>query len=1088
MTRVAWCAAGAWLLGAAAGAAQPDRTAGLDEALRSVSPGMTTPNRWALLIGIDQYRDARIQRLDACVRDVTAMRDALIHPGIGMFPAPNVTTLTNEQATRAAVIKALRDLTSRIGPQDLVIVFYSGHGMVEASEQFGAAAAASPAQATLGYWVTYDTEVDNLEGTALSALDVNNRLQNIRTSRLIAIVDACHAAATAEAAKVKSAFSLAELLPTFNGNGRVRFASCLESEQSLTINEGEGKGHSVFAWSLIEGLRGAAAGEDGVLTVDEWWAYVSRRAPDIARRLNSVQTPTRQGESTGDFLVAIDQNRLLEVHGRHVAAVTVTQERVATITQLAIDGTISVELAVEARELLQADPESLDPVRRARRKVFQDLADTVKGKAAERGSRSLAPDFVKGALAEHPLRRAGDEARPIPANPTEWLAREAETDPWAAAILGALLQDPPKNWVRYADERTFVRMCRPDERGRRVLNEIKSLWHTNTVVRDNARALEYFRRAADGGIGCAAVELADMSRTGLGTLPDDAESLRWTRRAVELGSGMGMLRLGQRHAEGRGVPRDPAAAMEWYRKAADAGDPGGMLELGWALETGSHGRQDAAEAFAWYQRGAALDDGGCTYRAALCLLNGVGTPRNAEQAVVALRKAADLGAEEAIVELAKCYESGVGVSKSLLESRRLYRVAAEKGSTNPECLRHAAVSLLNGTRAAEDDRQMLEWFRAAARSDAEASNWLGRCHEEGWGVAKDDAEAFTHFETAAKRGLAVGMYNVATFYAGGRGVRRNEAQAFEWYRRAADAGYAQASTEVGRRYHYGVGTERSEREALAYFTRAAGTGDAAAIEWLGVYHQNGYAGLTKDGAEAVRHYERAFAAGRHDCANSIGVVYFDGKGVPVNAAKGVEWFAKADEHNVPMGSRNLGWAYQTGLGTTKDLAKARTLYEKAVRLGSSSAMVLLAKMHRAGTGGPRNSAEATRLFTLAAEQGESEAMLMLGIDAHDQKQHPAAATWFRKSADAGDNLAMNWMGHYFENGYGVTKDLAEALVWYKKAAELGNEVAMWNLALCYDEGKGTTKDPAEALRWFRESARKGNQSARDLLTNRKLTW
>ena len=45
---------------------------------------------------------------------------------------------------------------------------------------------------------------------------------------------------------------------------------------------------------------------------------------------------------------------------------------------------------------------------------------------------------------------------------------------------------------------------------------------------------------------------------------------------------------------------------------------------------------------------------------------------------------------------------------------------------------------------------------------------------------------------------------------------------------------------------------------------------------------------------------------------------------------------------------------------------------------------------------------------------------------------------YRKAADQGFSLALEMMGRCYEIGYGVEKNLTEAIKWYRKAAEHGN--------------------------------------------------
>jgi hypothetical protein len=80
-----------------------------------------------LLIGIDRYAllGPRYQ-LAGCVNDAELMQ-RILQDQFG-FPASNITLLTDEAATRAAVLTAMDAFAARVGPDDIAVICYSGHG------------------------------------------------------------------------------------------------------------------------------------------------------------------------------------------------------------------------------------------------------------------------------------------------------------------------------------------------------------------------------------------------------------------------------------------------------------------------------------------------------------------------------------------------------------------------------------------------------------------------------------------------------------------------------------------------------------------------------------------------------------------------------------------------------------------------------------------------------------------------------------------------------------------------------------------------------------------------------------------------
>ena len=154
----------------------------------------------------------------------------------------------------------------------------------------------------------------------------------------------------------------------------------------------------------------------------------------------------------------------------------------------------------------------------------------------------------------------------------------------------------------------------------------------------------------------------------------------------------------------------------------------------------------------------------------------------------------------------------------------LIREAAEAGIADAQAL--WAQMLLDGTEVAKDARAAFGWFmRAAAGEHLMALNMVGRCYDLGWGVAVDKARAAECYRVAAERGLAEGMYNRATSLALGEGVGEDKAAALAWLRRAAASGFAKAENFVGSFHEDGWATPRDLLAAAQCYARAAHGGD-----------------------------------------------------------------------------------------------------------------------------------------------------------------------------------------------------------------------------------------------------------------------
>jgi len=253
---------------------------------RVVPPGSC---RHGLVIGIEQYRDPRLD-LRCAANDAKAIFELMVDPNCGMFPESNVNLLLNEDATRDSIWKALSALRRISGENDTVWVYYAGH--------------AAPEESIL-YWVTHDSDVDDLYGTALSSGQISKVLEDIRAKRLLVLLDCCHAVATAvQKNPTRAVLATDEIFSCYKGHGRITLASSDGKEKSIELSD---VGHGVFTYFLERGLRGEADTDgDGIVTADELWQYLRSKVVDASHKVGNTQTPVLLGEMRHDFALSLN--------------------------------------------------------------------------------------------------------------------------------------------------------------------------------------------------------------------------------------------------------------------------------------------------------------------------------------------------------------------------------------------------------------------------------------------------------------------------------------------------------------------------------------------------------------------------------------------------------------------------------------------------------------------------------------------------------------------------------------------------------------------------------------------------------------
>ena len=107
---------------------------------------------------------------------------------------------------------------------------------------------------------------------------------------------------------------------------------------------------------------------------------------------------------------------------------------------------------------------------------------------------------------------------------------------------------------------------------------------------------------------------------------------------------------------------------------------------------------------------------------------------------------------------------------------------------------------------------------------------------------------------------------------------------------------------------------------------------------LGVMYANGK-GVPLDYAEALKWYRMAADQGHAKAQNNLGFMYFNGKGVPQDYAEALKWYRMAAEQGNAEAQRNLGNRYATGQGVPQqDYVLAHMWCNLAAAQGDESAI------------------------------------------------------------------------------------------------------------------------------------------------------
>lgn len=121
-----------------------------------------------------------------------------------------------------------------------------------------------------------------------------------------------------------------------------------------------------------------------------------------------------------------------------------------------------------------------------------------------------------------------------------------------------------------------------------------------SVAKDDAKARQWFLKAAAQDHAGAQVSLGSIYAHGFGVPLDWAESIKWYRRAALQGDRIAQHNLGLDYNYGHGVTRDYARAAQWFRLGAEQGQPRCQYNLGLLCEEGKGVPQSDVDALILY--------------------------------------------------------------------------------------------------------------------------------------------------------------------------------------------------------------------------------------------------------------------------------------------------------------------------------------------------------------------------------------------------------------------------------------------------------------------------------------------------------
>lgn len=234
------------------------------------------PSLYLITIGINKYKNPKYN-LNYAEADANGVDKAIREKSGLLFKQVIPYNIRNDKAVKANMLAALEDVKKKALQQDVLIVYYAGHGVM--TDKTGSSGEF--------YIVPHDViqlygREDLLKEKAISATQLKDYAEKINAQKQVFILDACQSAGALEtvaargAAEEKAIAQLARSTGTF-------WITATGSDQFAT--EFEKLGHGIFTYALLEGIGGAGdANADKKLTVRELSTYIENKVPELSEK------------------------------------------------------------------------------------------------------------------------------------------------------------------------------------------------------------------------------------------------------------------------------------------------------------------------------------------------------------------------------------------------------------------------------------------------------------------------------------------------------------------------------------------------------------------------------------------------------------------------------------------------------------------------------------------------------------------------------------------------------------------------------------------------------------------------------------
>jgi len=244
-----------------------------------------------IVVGINAYKNSKMS-LNYALADATSFRDEVEKDSKSVLGTTKTYFVTDADADKAGIIKALAAVQQAAQPQDVFIFYYAGHGVIAGNKEF--------------YLVPNDvTDLKNVDAAlkehGIAAKELQQYAINIKAQKQLFILDACQSAAAFEDMLSSNGNQQKNIAVVARATGTHWMAA---SGAQQFANEFATLGHGAFTYVLLQALKGEAA-NNKMITVDGLKTYMQTGVPNLMKKYSGTQQIPASYGFGNDFPVEV---------------------------------------------------------------------------------------------------------------------------------------------------------------------------------------------------------------------------------------------------------------------------------------------------------------------------------------------------------------------------------------------------------------------------------------------------------------------------------------------------------------------------------------------------------------------------------------------------------------------------------------------------------------------------------------------------------------------------------------------------------------------------------------------------------------